>query len=244
MRKTPYVITALFSLVCGAAIVYSFPALADTANQIFTDSVVFQKVIDVAGGIKNSTGPVKVKDNLKVTGNLTVDGSSNIAVSAQDVLLGGAQPSNLGEQSYLQSETLQQALNNELAIDLSALLPGTTWSVTNVSKDSTYEDTTGQMTFNEDGTITLDSGRVAVAGWVAASENSDCSVPSNIQYTLYNNNVVFLTWDTTVDGKVTDSDSAAITIFANSTDSIGMIGTGGCGELGADRISVLEKVEP
>lgn len=242
MRKSPYVVTAFSSLLVGVVTVYSFPVLATTASQIFTDSVVFQKVIDVAGGLKNSDGPVKIKDNLRVTGNITVDGTSNIVVSAADVVIGTSQSNSVGAESYLQSETLQDALNNELAINLDDFLPGTTWNVTNITQDDTYQDTTGQITFKANGTVTLDSGRVAVAGWVAADEDTDCTPPENIEYTLYNNNVLFLTWETTVDGHDSYSNSAAVTVYANSKDSIGMVGTGGCGELGGDRISVFERV--
>lgn len=231
--------TVLFTLT--ALWIFQLPALAESATELFTTPVTFQKVISVLNGINNSVGPVKVKDNLIVTGNLTVKGDSDIQLSAKDVIIQSKKKTDITGQSFLESTTLQAALDNELAVNLNTLLPDTTWNVTNITKDETYEDTTGQITFNEDGTITLESGRVAVAGWVASSEDSDCTYPENIEYTIYNNNVMFLTWDAVSDGN-SSSDSTAITLFANSTDSLGMIGTGGCGQLGSDRISVLERI--
>src|SRR4030067_3859102 len=70
------------------------------------------------------------------------------------------------------SNDLQNALDNELGIKLSEVLPGTTWTITNKTTDSWYKGTTGQVTFY-DGTLTIDQGRFAAGGLYAPNDNPE-----------------------------------------------------------------------
>ena len=145
----------------------------------------------------------------------------------------------------LNSNNLQDALNNEMAIDLSKLLPGTTWTVTNKSANSTYKGTTGQVTFSNDGTFTIDSGRFAAGGIISASENvSSCYIPTGpINYELLSNAIMYLSWTGDLPQYNTDNYpiDGIITVVAKSKDSIILVGEGGCGGQGMQRVSVLTK---
>src|SRR5262245_27495099 len=52
-----------------------------------------------------------------------------------------------------------------------------TWTVRNETVDETYAGTMGQVTFLNDGSMTIDSGRFAAAGLVAGSEDASCLIP-------------------------------------------------------------------
>ena len=142
----------------------------------------------------------------------------------------------------LTSDNLQDALDSEIAIDLGQLLPGTTWSVANKTRDENYEGYTGQITFAETGgTFTIDSGRFAAPGILHPDEdlvvNEGRSAPVGaVGYEILSNTVLYLRWDTTRD----DVDDAIINVVARSTDTLVLTGTGGSGLIAA-KISVLTK---
>jgi len=142
----------------------------------------------------------------------------------------------------LKSDNLQDALDNEMAIDLEQLLPGTTWEVSNRTRDELYEGFAGQITFSDiDDTFTIDSGRFAAAGILHPSEdpvvNEDRSAPAGpVSFEILSNSVMYFRWDTTRN----DEDDAIITIVVHSKASLVMVGQGGSGLL-ADKISVLSK---
>lgn len=145
----------------------------------------------------------------------------------------------------LTSTNLQDALNNEMAVDLSKLLPGTTWAITNKTTDMFYRGTTGQVTFSTNGTLIVDSGRFAAGGIVSASENfPTCYIPTGpINYELLSNTIMYLSWNGTMVGFGTYPLDGIITVVAKSKDSIILVGEGGCGGSGVQRISVLTKVQ-
>jgi hypothetical protein len=140
----------------------------------------------------------------------------------------------------LTSDNLQDALDNELAVSLAKTLIGKTWNITNKSMDIFYADTTGIATFNNDGTMTLISGRFAAIGEIHVSENSICDYPQSIKYEIISDEVVYVisnnksrTDDTTY------TRDAVVKIVSRSSDRIVMTGAGGCGGLGSERISIL-----
>lgn len=244
MRKTFH---TLLGILLGMLFIAAVPVFANSAQEVVKNSVVYKKVVSIQKGLKNPLGPVRIKDNLKVTGNLDVDGTSNITVNASDVRISSTN-SATGVSSFLESKNLQNALDNELAIDLESFLPGTTWAVSNTTSDTTYYGYTGQITF-DDTALTIDSGRVAAFGLTHPDSGSFCTtVDTTISYDMFANNLMYVSWSTersvTTDEEAdTDASSAVATIFANSKDTIGLVGAGGCGEVGTDRISVLTRVE-
>lgn len=233
---------SLIGVVLGAVLVITVPALATTSSDIITSSVVYKKIVDVQHGLKNSLGNVKVNDNLTVTGNLHVDGTNNLTVNAADVQIQTSHVSSTNGETYLESTNLQNALDNELAIDLPTLLPGTTWTVQNITSDPTYSDSSGQITFGTD-TLTIDSGKLAALGVVNPDDDSMCSdLTGDVNYSLYNNGIVYATWNTDLGNGNITSNSTAVTMFVQNTDSIGLVGSGGCGQVGSNRISILTRV--
>lgn len=133
----------------------------------------------------------------------------------------------------LSSKNLQQALDDEIAPNLSKLLPGSTWSVVNKDgADSNYNGTRGQVTFNTDGSITY-AGAIAAFGigaslcvpaFVAKYEglSSKAIYVSRLQYNNQTANVINL-------------------ISAKKGELI-IAGQGGCGLTSVDRISTLTLV--
>ena len=60
---------------------------------------------------------------------------------------------------------LQDALDKQIALDLTKTLPGTTWVITNTgTPEYTYPNDPGNVTFNSDGSFTLNSGWFCAAG--------------------------------------------------------------------------------
>ncbi len=240
MKKIMYIVTGA---VLGGILVMAAPTIAAGTQKIFTESVVFQKIINVKKGIKNSSGAVTVKDNLRVIGNLDLDGSHNLTIDAADVTITTDSPQGTGPTSFLESTDLQTALDNELAIDLSTLLPGTTWTVENVTSDETYNGTTGQVSFTAD-SMTVDEGRVAAFGLTHPDSGATCDNDNltDVTYDLYSTNLLYATWSTG-EGNQLNTSNSVVTVFADDTNTIGLVGSGGCGELGSDRISILTRVQ-
>jgi len=151
--------------------------------------------------------------------------SANNQVMAKDVILNTAG-------NDLTSTNLQSALDNELAVNLSTLLPGTTWTITNITSDPTYSGITGIVSFTND-TFTLVSGALAAFG---IAFNSHCYVPANkISYQLITDKIIYESW---VSSQGYAQDGTAF-VVAHSKDMLTLLGTGGCGAAGAWRISVL-----
>ncbi|HLL54126.1 MAG TPA: hypothetical protein VK447_11290 [Myxococcaceae bacterium] len=148
-------------------------------------------------------------------------------VRAEDVVL-----SNGG--NNLQSSNLQQALDSEMRVNLAELLPGTTWNVTNKSSDETYRNTTGRISFTSTGSVMrLEAGRFAVAGQVHTSEGAFCNPHTDMSYEVLADSVLFVSSES--------QGSTAITVASATTNRILLVGTGGCGELGSTRVSILTR---
>ncbi|MCL4557427.1 MAG: fibronectin type III domain-containing protein [Deltaproteobacteria bacterium] len=153
--------------------------------------------------------------------------SASIQVMARDVMLNTAG-------NDLTSTNLQSALDNELAIDLTSVLPGTTWTITNITSDPIYSGISGVVSFTTN-TFSL-SGAFAAFG---VADNAYCYIPSpTISYKLISQKVIYESW-TSSQGYPQDGTAFVI---AQNKDKIILLGTGGCGAVGAWRISVLQRV--
>lgn len=155
-------------------------------------------------------------------------------VSADNVLIDTAANS-------LTSTNLQDALDKEMAINLSQMLPGTTWMIINKTTDPVHKGcATGQVTFSAD-TLMIDQGSFAAAGlrFDTTCGQLTCDFPDTpISYEVLQNSIMYVTW------RNNNWDwSANITIFARNRNTLSMIGEGGCGGQGMSRISILTKVQ-
>lgn len=240
-KRLLFTIGLLVTGLVGASSLLVMPAFANGGVEQFVTGVVFKRALDIRDGIRNTVGAVKVRDDLTVTGNLRVGGESDLEIDARDVVIRTRDVSSNNPNTYLESTNLQNALDNELAVNLSDFLPGTTWTVTNITSDTIYANSTGQVTFSSDG-IVLDAGRLAALGITHDDEETGCSpLLTDISYDLYMNSIIYANW-TTGSAELSYDHSAVVSVFVQSKDSIGLIGSGGCGEVGVDRISILTRV--
>lgn len=159
----------------------------------------------------------------------------NLKVLAENVEI-----SNMG--NALASSNLQSALDNELAVDLTALLPGSTWTIQNRTADATYKGFGGEVSFSADGKMTV-SGHFAAAGLVSESvADTFCNFPISATYEVLSNSVLYLS--ARVKGRTdgSEGDQLVVPIVVSRTkDSITLVGGGGCGALGEDRVSILTR---
>lgn len=148
----------------------------------------------------------------------------------------------------LTSTNLQDALNNEMAVDLSKLLPGTTWAIINKTTDASYKNSIGEVTFLSDGTLTIDNqGKFAAAGVMNNTDMriigmSGCHTITPYSYELINNSTMYVSYTYNC-GEWRYETSSVITIFVKDKNTLTMIGSGGYGSGGLAKISVLAKKE-
>jgi len=142
----------------------------------------------------------------------------------------------------LNSTNLQDALDKEMAINLSNILPGTVWTITNKTTDTAHKGCpTGRVTFSNN-TLTVDQGSFAAAGLV--HDNSCSTIPpptlpkTPIAYEVLQNSVIYVSW-----GDDFGDRGSCITIFARDVNTLSMVGDGGYGQQGVSRISILMKVQ-
>jgi len=184
-----------------------------SASQIVFKSTNGVQLASLAGGV--------IDPSIKVLAeNVTIDNTSNA----------------------LKSDNLQDALDKEIAVSLQKTLTGQTWNITNKTADTTYAGTTGAgvVKFNDDGTMTLLSGAFAAIGKVNGNENSFCNIPQTINYELISNDVVYVS--SSVKSRTdsnTYSEDTVLKIASRTKDKIVVTGTGGCGYVGFERISIL-----
>lgn len=131
-------------------------------------------------------GPATFNKQVTVKGkatfnNVEIIGKAKIVLPADSIIVGtvpGQIQNGEAQANSLRSKNLQETIDDELAVDLKGLLPGSTWTIKNVTADQTFANTTGRITFSLDGkTLTLESGYFASAGLVSGSESSFCLIP-------------------------------------------------------------------
>lgn len=133
----------------------------------------------------------------------------------------------------LTSTDLQSALDREIAVDLSKAIVGI-WNVQNLTSDPTYRGdfAMGKVEFKADGSYIIISGGFAAAGKVVAGTNSFCTVPTSTGYTLVDGAVYFT---------ASSGGDSVTTVAKVTSDTITLIGDGGCGLQGQARISRLTR---
>ncbi|MFH1536937.1 MAG: hypothetical protein ABID45_03055 [Patescibacteria group bacterium] len=112
MKKN--IIFGIIGFILGVSVVFTVPVVAKVAKKVFKNKVVFQNGINVKKNIKNSKGPVYIKDKLKVKKvakfikNINVQGqiknnkdnnpvkvNDNFRVTGNATILGNLQTTNL-----------------------------------------------------------------------------------------------------------------------------------------------------
>lgn len=190
------------------------------AKRVLARNVVFNATGAQAGGVSAFQASGDVDPDLKVL-------ATNVEVS------------NTG--NALASNNLQSALDNELAVDLATALPGSTWTIQNRSADDTYGNVGGEVTFTKDGKMTL-TGRFAAAGLVSGAETSFCNIPTDMRYEVLGNAVVYVSAHVKGrEGSYEEDQVVVPAVAARTRDTIVMVGSGGCGIIGQDRVSILTR---
>ena len=124
----------------------------------------------------------------------------------------------------LKSTNLQDALNDELAVDLAALLPGSTWTIINKGNYA-YSGNTGSVTFSN-GTLTLDAGTFGAVG-ISNEVIEGCKNILPFNYEIINNSTFFITWDYTCPGvdRILHAQTTS-NVFVNDINRITVTGIG------------------
>lgn len=134
----------------------------------------------------------------------------------------------------LESENLQDAFDSELAVDLSSLLPGTTWNIENKQTGDFNYAESGQIVFTENNTFTV-TGDLAVAG--IGNSNDICVPDGAVNYELINDLIIYATY--TED----DRDKASIMqVVVSMPNRMVIIGRSSC-SFQTVGVSILTKVE-
>jgi hypothetical protein len=117
-----------------------------------------------------------------------------------------------------------------------------TWEIQNETTHPYYRRTTGIVTFYQEH-LTIDSGRFAAVGIMHSSEEGPClPIIEPIKYKHLGNGYFYVWWQIERP-TVPDWSSAMVQVIRREGNRVLLIGVGGCGALGADRISILEKIE-
>jgi hypothetical protein len=119
----------------------------------------------------------------------------SLKVFAEDVLLDT-------NDNSLESGNLQDALDNEMAIDIPSALSGKTWLVENRSAHPDLDNCSGQITFISLSEFTLDSGKVAFPGlWAKSADRTSIwmdgpgyAYTESVDVEFLSNNVMWVKW--------------------------------------------------
>lgn len=138
--------------------------------------------------------------------------------------------------SQIESDNVQDALE-EISLNLSTVMVGT-WSIQNYNQE-TLHDPTGQIVIYDDGTFDLISGSFAAVGMGSGTaESGFCDhTEENQTYIIYAEELAAFT-------HFNDSaeNSTIPRLVKLRENEIIFVGSGGCGEVGRERISILTRV--
>ena len=191
-----------------------------------------QKQVPARNVILNSSALLH-RDQITTTSAAAAELDTETQVLAENVVVDTSA-------NTLSSTNLQSVLDDEMAVDLSTLLPGTTWTVSNRDDDiNSYA--TGSITFG-DNTITVNSGDFGAAGYLSTScpSNDD---KNQIGYELINNSLIYFYWTYTDVHNNTIVRKSVMSVVSATKKSIILAGTGGCGIVGPTRVSILTKAD-
>ena len=123
----------------------------------------------------------------------------SLKVFAEDVLVDT-------NDNSLESENLQDALDNEMAIDIPSALSGKTWHIENRSDSKDLANSQGQITFTSSSQFTMDNGVLAVLGtWAQSADRKVGGGGPNYPYTEFvnveflSNNTLWVEWQAIAD---------------------------------------------
>ncbi len=142
--------------------------------------------------------------------------------------------------STVTSDNVQGAIE-ELSVDLQKIMVGT-WSIANKNQESMHS-ATGRIVINSGGTFNLEQGSFAAIGMGTGTDTSGgdpmlCGHEQADQtYEFYTSKVVVFRH--TNQGA---SNNAIPTLLDLQKDQITFLGSGGCGEVGRQRVSILTRV--
>jgi hypothetical protein len=182
--------------------------------------------------------------NIFVSSAYSQDTDETTQILAENVLLET-------DANSLESRNLQDALDNEMAIDIPSALSGKTWSLENKSGISFFNNTLGQITFSSSSSFTVDSGTVGVTGMkseAAAKGDNEWSSDGERRYTnsatieFISNKVMFVTWTAIGYNGVTDATFREV-VQIIPVDKTKFILTGFNPVTGHDGVSTLSLVE-
>lgn len=134
--------------------------------------------------------------------------------------------------STLGASNAQDAFQ-ELSLKLSEVMVGT-WTIVNRNQEE-YHTATGTVTIGADGTFNLSSGSFAAIGMGTDGSLCDHSDSGQV-YDLIANGVVMFTH---MNGAV--QNTVIPTLASLKQDEIVFVGSGGCGSVGRQRVSVLSR---
>jgi hypothetical protein len=136
----------------------------------------------------------------------------------------------------IQSDNVQDALE-EVALRLQAVLPGT-WTIENKNQENSHA-ATGRVVIREDGTFDLEAGSFAAIG-MGSGDAADAFCTHNEDgqtFEFYSDQLVlFHHYNGTAEN------TAIPTLVELGHDRIVLLGSGGCGEVGRQRVSILTRV--
>lgn len=243
----------------GALLFSTIPVIANSSYKTFQKNTIFKKMADFRAGLQNSQGILTIQDsaqiendltvkgeatiinNLTAEGettleNLTVQGSTNLALTARDITIAN-------DDNTLSATNLQNVLDYEIALNLNNFLPGTSWTVTNTTSDTTYQGYTARITFSAtDKTLNIEEGRFGAAGLIHKDSTTGEYASNPITYQIIGDNLIYFTW-TGKSGDSTRSRSTIATVASKKRNSLQLVGFGGVGELGTPRVSSLDILE-
>lgn len=132
----------------------------------------------------------------------------------------------------LGSSNAQEVLQ-ELGLNLAEVMVGK-WTITNRNQEEEHV-ATGEVTINSDGTFNLSMGSFAAIGM--GTDGSLCDhIEAGQVYEVIANGVVMFTH---MNG--TTQNTVIPTLASLRKDKIVFVGSGGCGEVGRQRVSILER---
>ena len=158
-------------------------------------------------------------------------GSSATAQSTSDTISAANVTIDVSN-NRLDSTNLQDAIDNEIGVDLVQKIIGT-WDIENFTNDPNHGPT-GRVTILDDGTFDLVTGFFAAIGEGDGSLGLCDHVENSQVYAVLAGQVIQFTHGI---------HSLIPTLMEANEDSLIFLGSGGCGQLGTQRLSRLTRVQ-
>ena len=136
--------------------------------------------------------------------------------------------------SSVESDNVQDAIN-ELSLILSKVMIGT-WDIENKNNENLHSDT-GKIQINADGTFYLMEGSFAAIGQGSGEADPFCDhIDGTEMYTVITDEVIIFEH---YNGSTLNS--VIPTLISVKADEIIYLGSGGCGQVGKQRVSILTR---